>query len=771
MRHAVTGVLVLILLPGAGWTGGILRGEESGALPLTALLELRHPRGAMEFSPDGKWLAYVVQGGRNSGLAHAGEILLLNTETRESRPLPITQGSSRLPAWSPDGRYLAFVLTQGPAPSTVWVWDTRSNEMRKVSDTPVKTSGPEQLIWLPDSRHMILTMQPAAPPPAKPLRTCDPSRENAGCAAPTATVYEGVTTATERDAWQADLDWARRDLVLLNVENGQANVLARDTMVGVFRVSADGSRIFFATPEAAEGPGSRQLFYAITEVKVQTSVARVIASGLRLEPGGRFSLSPTGTQLAYRVPGIGGGPTAVVVFDTVTRKQRTLGASPSGAVRQEPRADLVSGTSFTLLWSADGSRLFYLSAGILWLADVTTATAKPIVRIECHVITELTAEMGDVLSTVDGGNSTLVIAYDSAKKCDAFYRIDLSDGSATELLEEQSCYTCGAAPEARFLARSPAGGHLAYLAEDARHSAEIWMSDVRFERRERVTDFNGQIEKYRMGSMQVIDWLDGDGKLLHGALLLPADYQQGQRYPLVVFVYGGVSLSDAAMRFGGFFQELPYYNIQLLASRGYAVLMPDAPQDLGTPMRDLAKTVLPGVNKAIETGVADPDRLGIMGHSYGGYSVLSLLVETPRFKAAVLSDAYANLIGDYGEMEADGFAYGTLAETGQQLMGGSPWQYRDRYIENSPIFYLDRVQTPVLLAHGAEDDAIAPFLGDETFVALRRLGKVVCYVKYGGEAHWLLRPANQEDLFARLIRWFDEYVKGSDYGVMGRNAK
>jgi dipeptidyl aminopeptidase/acylaminoacyl peptidase len=725
----------------------------------------------MVFSPHGKWLAYVVQGGGSSGLAHDSEIVLLNTETRESQPLPITQGSSRLPAWSPDGRYLAFVLTKDPAPSTVWVWDTRSNEMRKVSDTPVKTSGPEQLIWLPDSRRMILTMQPAAAPPAKPSGICDPAWENAGCGAPTATVYEGVTTAAQRDAWRADLDWARRDLVLLNVENGQANVLVSNTMVGVFRVSADGSRIFFVTPEAAEGPGSRQLFYAITEIKVQTRVARVIASGLRLEPGGQFSLSPTGTQLAYRVPGTDGGPSAVVVFDAMTRKQRTLRVSPSEPVRQEPQADLVSGTSFTLLWSADGSSLFYLSAGTLWRADVATATTKPIVRMECDVITELTAGSGDVLSTVDGGTSTLVIAYDRAKKCDAFYRIDLSDGLATELLEEKSCYTCGAAPEARFVARSLAGGSLAYLAEDARHSADVWMSDVRFERRERVTDFNRQIEKYRMGSMQVIDWLDDDGKLLHGALLLPADYQQGRRYPMVVYVYGGVSLSDAAMRFGGFFQELPYYNIQLLASRGYAVLMPDAPQDLGTPMRDLAKTVLPGVNKAIETGVANPDRLGIMGHSYGGYSVLSLLVETPRFKAAVLSDAYANLIGDYGEMEVDGFAYGTLAETGQQLMGGSPWQYRDRYIENSPIFYLDRVQTPVLLAHGSKDDAIAPFLGDETFVALRRLGKVVCYVKYSGEAHWLLRPANQEDFFARLIRWFDEYLKGSGYGFAGPNAK
>src|SRR6185437_12751870 len=106
---------------------------------------------------------------------------------------------------------------------------------------------------------------------------------------------------------------------------------------------------------------------------------------------------------------------------------------------------------------------------------------------------------------------------------------------------------------------------------------------------------------------------------------------------------------------------------------------------LGTPMVDLAKTVLPGVNQVIDMGIADPERLGIFGHSYGGYSALALISQTTRFKAAVMSAGFGDLMALYGEMDGNGSAFGTaLAEGGQGLMGGPPWEFRERYIENSP---------------------------------------------------------------------------------------
>ena len=173
------------------------------------------------------------------------------------------------------------------------------------------------------------------------------------------------------------------------------------------------------------------------------------------------------------------------------------------------------------------------------------------------------------------------------------------------------------------------------------------------------------------------------------------------------------------------------------------------------------KTVIPAVDRAIELGIADPDRLGIMGHSYGGYSTLSVIVQSTRFKAAVDSAGPGDLISDYGIMDAKGGTFGVgWAETGQGKMGGTPWQFRDRYIENSPIFYLDRVQTPVLIIQGGLDSTVPHQQAEEVFVGLRRLGKEVTYANYAGEDHWegTWGLANATDYWNRVTAWFDQHL-------------
>jgi len=297
-----------------------------------------------------------------------------------------------------------------------------------------------------------------------------------------------------------------------------------------------------------------------------------------------------------------------------------------------------------------------------------------------------------------------------------------------------------------------------YVLEDAQHPADVWRTDCRSGQTSQLTHLNPQFDGQTMGSPRLVDWLDDDGHVQQGALVLPSDYVAGRRYPLIVLVYGGALLSSTLNRFGGYERGMPFFHPQLYATRGYAFFSPDAPQNLGTPMLDLAKTVLPGINKLIEMGIADPRRLGVMGHSYGGYSTLALLAETTRFKAAVEADGMADLIGAYGEMDKDGTAFGTSSETGQQLLGGSPWQMRDRYVENSPLFAFDRIETPLLVIHGGDDRTVAPFLGDEIFVCLRRLGKTVSYAKYLGEPHVPSALANQLDIGTRIVDWFDRYL-------------
>jgi dipeptidyl aminopeptidase/acylaminoacyl peptidase len=202
------------------------------------------------------------------------------------------------------------------------------------------------------------------------------------------------------------------------------------------------------------------------------------------------------------------------------------------------------------------------------------------------------------------------------------------------------------------------------------------------------------------------------------------------------------------------------YNLHMLTTRGYAVLAPDIPVHVGTPMQDLMKAVMPAIDKVVEMGIADPDRLAVMGQSNGGYSTLSLIVQTHRFKAAVMNAGFDDLTGFYGAMNyADG---GGVWHPWLERLGGGmgvpPWEAPQRYVENSPIYYLDRIQTPLIIQAGGADAAIVPF-SDQVFVGLKRLNKDVTYLRYGGEGHLLTNPANVVDYWKRVLAFFDERVK------------
>jgi dipeptidyl aminopeptidase/acylaminoacyl peptidase len=201
-----------------------------------------------------------------------------------------------------------------------------------------------------------------------------------------------------------------------------------------------------------------------------------------------------------------------------------------------------------------------------------------------------------------------------------------------------------------------------------------------------------------------------------------------------------------------------YLDLELLASRGYAVFVPNSVLRLGHPMRDIADEILPGIDKIVAMGVADPARLGVYGQSYGGYSTFSLIVQTTRFKVAIAMDGMSDLVSQYGFLHDDGSDWTGGLESEWGRMGGTPWQYRDRYIENSPLFYLDRVQTPVLIEFGGDDQTVGPYQSREAFVGLRRLGRIATLVGYPKDGHALVTTAHQLDFWQRMLDWLNTYL-------------
>ncbi len=173
----------------------------------------------------------------------------------------------------------------------------------------------------------------------------------------------------------------------------------------------------------------------------------------------------------------------------------------------------------------------------------------------------------------------------------------------------------------------------------------------------------------------------------------------------------------------------------------------------------MVDSVLPGIDSLIDAGIVDEDRIGVMGHSQGGFSTLALISRTDRFKAAVMGAAYGDYASMFSEMFSDGSSYGLA--TSEARLGGALWDKPDAYVQNSPLFSLDKVKTPLLIYHGSSDRAVHPFLADQVFVGLPRLHRDVEYVKYEGEDHSPLSwtTEHKADLYRRILAWFERYLK------------
>jgi dipeptidyl aminopeptidase/acylaminoacyl peptidase len=280
---------------------------------------------------------------------------------------------------------------------------------------------------------------------------------------------------------------------------------------------------------------------------------------------------------------------------------------------------------------------------------------------------------------------------------------------------------------------------------------------------------NRQLDALAKPEYRTVQYQTADGQKLVAALLLPYGYTAGHSYPMIVFVYAGAlaPTGDWATPYKTISRA--YIDPLVLAGRGYAVLIPSVPVEaigkLSDPMLDLDKGVKPAVEKVVELGFADPERIGVMGHSYGGYTVYGLVTQTQRFKAAVAYAGPTDLLSLYGSLDPR-YRFNDVTtpiwgpyflEAQQARMGVPPWQDLERYLRNSPYVHADKVTTPLLMIHG-DLDVIPLSQAEEFFVALNRLGKRAKLVRYLGEGHVVESPGNTLDMWEHILNWFDEYL-------------
>ncbi|MBE0557917.1 MAG: S9 family peptidase, partial [Proteobacteria bacterium] len=245
---------------------------------------------------------------------------------------------------------------------------------------------------------------------------------------------------------------------------------------------------------------------------------------------------------------------------------------------------------------------------------------------------------------------------------------------------------------------------------------------------------------------------------LQGVLIKPGNYKQGERYPVIVYFYERMSqrlheFNEVVVNHRPCF---PFY-----ASNGYAVFLPDVRYELGRPGFSATKCVVPGVQKLIDMGIADPKAIGLHGHSWGGYETAFIITQTDIFAASIAGAAVGNMTSAYSGIRwGSGMARQFQYEKEQSRIGGSLWEYPERFIENSPVFFADKIRTPLLLMHGDDDDAVPWYQSIELYLALRRLGKDCIFLQYRDEPHHPRKYPNKLDYAIRMKEYFDHYLKG-----------
>ncbi|MCB8932583.1 MAG: S9 family peptidase [Chthonomonadaceae bacterium] len=391
----------------------------------------------------------------------------------------------------------------------------------------------------------------------------------------------------------------------------------------------------------------------------------------------------------------------------------------------------------------------------LWLCDPTGVAAPRCVtegfgrrwNLRLRVVS-LDRDRGPL----DPKASLLLNAFNADTKAAGFYRDSLAgtDSPQKLVMEDRRFGNPSKAEDADVLL---------FTQETFRDFPDLWVSNGNFEHRKRMSDVNPQQAEYAWGDAELVQYTSIDGVPLQGILVKPADFDPGKKYPMLVYFYE--RLSDGLHRY---YAPSPSsgasVNPSFYASRGYLVLMPDIPYKVGYPGESALHAILPAVQSVASRGYVDTAHMALCGHSWGGYQTAFLITRTNLFRCAIGGAVVSNMTSAYGGIRwGSGMVRQFQYEKTQSRIGGSLWERPLQYLENSPIFWADKVETPLLLIHNDADGAVPWYQGIEYFTALRRLGKPVWMLNYNGEDHGLGKRQNRKDWSIRMQQFFDFYLK------------
>lgn len=300
---------------------------------------------------------------------------------------------------------------------------------------------------------------------------------------------------------------------------------------------------------------------------------------------------------------------------------------------------------------------------------------------------------------------------------------------------------------------------IVFTMEDFQTYPDIIATDLSFRKQTQISNIAPQQKEFLWGTAELVSWTSLDGRKLEGTLHKPENFDPTKKYPMIVNFYEKSSQELFSYRMPEPHRSTIDYHYY--TSNGYLVFNPDIFYKEGYPGEDAFNCVMPGVTALIGKGFVDEKHIGAQGHSWGGYQVAYLATRTNLFAAIESGAPVVNMISAYGGIRwTTGLNRSFQYEHTQSRIGKSIWESPLRYIENSPVFTLDKINTPILIMHNDDDGAVPWYQGIEFFTGLRRLQKPAWLLNYNEADHWPTKLRDKQDFQIRMAQFFDYYLKG-----------
>lgn len=402
-------------------------------------------------------------------------------------------------------------------------------------------------------------------------------------------------------------------------------------------------------------------------------------------------------------------------------------------------------------WTEDDESVMIYDKFDIWQFDTDNGQAQTVTGgYGRDNLTQLRVQQLDPdADYFEDGERLFLSAYNDSTKRYGFYEGNVGGDEVDRIIKGDYRFS--------FLEKARGADKLLYTRESYTEYPDLWIADSELDSRRKVSDANPQIDEFAWGEAELVEWRSIDGKPHQGVLIYPGDYDPDETYPVFIYYYERYS-----QRLHHFDEQVINHrpNLPQYASDGYAVFLPDVWYTDGQPGYSATKSIVPGVHKLIEMGVADPDRIGIHGHSWSGYKTANIITETDIFAAALAGAPVSNMTSAYSGIRwGSGLARQFQYEQTQSRIGGSLWEKPELYIENSPVFQADRINTPLFQWFGDVDGAVPWEQGIELALALRRLDKDSWFLQYRNEPHHLQKYPNKLDFSIKMKEFFDHYLK------------